>query len=53
MIEEIFNFLFGFTNTAGTVAGSEGKSKIIRIAGLIVWILLFIGIAGMISYWLK
>ena len=53
MLDEIFNLLFGFTNTTGTVAGSESKSKIIRIAGLIVWILLFIGIAGMISYWFK
>jgi hypothetical protein len=53
VLDDIFNFLFGFTDTAGTVAGSESKSKIIRIAGLIIWILLFIGIAGMISYWLK
>ena len=53
MLDDIFNFLFGFTDTAGTMAGPEGRSKIVRIAGLIVWILLFIGIAGMISYWLK
>ena len=53
MLDEIFNALFGFTDTAGTVSGSESKSKIIKIAGLIVWILLIIGVAGMISFWLK
>lgn len=53
MIDEFFNALFGFTDTAGTVAGSESKSKIIKITGVIVWLLLLIGIAGMIVFWLK
>jgi TonB family protein len=29
VLDEIFNFLFGFTDTAGTAAGSENKSKIV------------------------
>ncbi len=51
MLDEIFNALFSIADTTGTAAGTENKSTFFKILGCAVWVMLLVGIIGLIIYW--
>ena len=51
MLDSIIDFLFTLLDFSGTVAGTENKSPIFKVLGVIAWLLILIGIVWLLIKW--
>ena len=53
MLDDLFQVIFSIIDITGTVAGTENKSLILKVIGIVVWILVLVGVVWLFVIWFR